>query len=239
MIPLFEWLYKRRKKVTLPPIVIFERLPKLTVAVFGSLNSFEGSQYIEESFCRYIRMYFPDKIYESIITKSPSGLTLEEEQAYFRRVDEWYKDKLKQKYQLIYLYDKEREYLKYVDDKYKDKPRQKYLFMYTYDSERLSILARAMYKISGRVVLFIDDGAKITKQDADRIINVLSEFSRKPRLMLLQGKGYHAFLRGSALSEYEFGRKGKLSEHCKRWRFHRKRVDYITIDPRSDSDYMF
>lgn len=108
----------------------------------------------------------------------------------------------------------------------------------TFRSQSL-VLSENMWKIGGDVMLLINSGATISETDAHKVINVLSEFATEPKLMLVQGKGYHAFVRSEACIEYEFCRIGTLMSHCNRFGFKSKRIDYLTIDPSRNCDYEF
>lgn len=103
--------------------------------------------------------------------------------------------------------------------------------------DKPSRIAENLWSITGEVLLLLEPGSIISENDGQKILNVLSEFFIEPRLMLLQGKGYHAFVRTKALTEYEFCRKGRLRDHCKRFGFSWKRVDYISINPIKNRDY--
>lgn len=104
-------------------------------------------------------------------------------------------------------------------------------------------LGTKLHEVRGEVLLLLEKGATISSDNGRRVLNVLSEFSSDSTLMLVQGKGYHTFVRYLAFHRYDFGCaddfccKGVLRDHCKRFGLSWKRIDYITIDPRNNRDY--
>lgn len=103
--------------------------------------------------------------------------------------------------------------------------------------DKPSRLGEQLYAIEGEILLLLEGNTTIPAADGEKVLNVLSEFALSPQLMFVQGQGYHAFVRKKALLQYEFCRKGRLRDHCKKWGFSWKRVDYITINPQSNEHY--
>lgn len=104
-------------------------------------------------------------------------------------------------------------------------------------SDRPSRLASTIWEISGQIGLLLEAGATTTDGDAQKVLNVLGEFVGDPKLVVLQGKGYHAFVRTEALRALEFCREGPLCDSCKRWGVRGRRVNYVCIDDRRNRAY--
>ncbi len=103
--------------------------------------------------------------------------------------------------------------------------------------DKPSILREQLHAIEGEILILLETNTIIPAADSEKVLNVLSEFTRSPQLMVVQGQGYHAFVRKKALLQYEFCRKGRLRDHCKKWGFSWKKVNYITINPQSNKHY--
>lgn len=105
--------------------------------------------------------------------------------------------------------------------------------------DRPRLLARNFFQIFGEVILCLEKRANMNYGEA-QVIRALGEFVCDPELMVLQGKGYHAFIRTEAVTHYGFCRSGRLRDICEQSGFKCKRVNYLKIgnlDYQSNRNY--
>jgi hypothetical protein len=98
-------------------------------------------------------------------------------------------------------------------------------------TDRASRLFSVAYALSGIVWLLLEEGAVISDADANSIPLALSEFALDSKCAVVQGSGYHAFVRAEFMMR-ACVTAGRLSDAAVRIGAVSKRVRYITLDPR-------
>lgn len=83
----------------------------------------------------------------------------------------------------------------------------------------------------GMVWLLLENRAAISERDATLVPNVLSEFNADPRCAMVQGNGWHAFVRERHMLNAEID-AGALAPQFQRFGYSVKRVNYLSIDAR-------
>jgi hypothetical protein len=195
---LFKKLFGETSSV--PSIPPWEKLPSLSIAVFGSPEKTPDLQNVNRVFLDVVSNYF--RVSEKEWAEKRAA------------IEEFYQRKVSNKLQVVQV------------------PNVSELG----STNRARRLYTARIEFSGMIWLLINEGARILLSDASRIPSVLAEFIENPKCMLVQGKGYHAFVRAD-FTRYESLDGGRTSDIVRRAGFIAKRVKYLTIDPRKSDPY--